>query len=125
MRLMIDLRTGEPVLDLEGSLRDMSPDRAFYQLIDCLLRTPISSEFMNPGWGLDHRGIIAVSGHPNWESIIKYNVISAVSPSVEPIVDSVQTIELNRSSDGADLTIKLELKSKYGTTSQNLVGINE
>jgi phage baseplate assembly protein W len=125
MRLMIDLRTGEPVLDLEGSLRDLNVDRAFYQLIDCLLRTQIGSEILNPGWGLDVRGIMSSSSHPNWESLIKFLTVSAVSPSVEPTVSSVENIELVRTTDGADLTIKLELKSKYGTTSQNLVGINE
>jgi len=120
---MIDLRTGEPVLDLEGGLREINVDREFYQLIDCLLRTPISSEFMNPAWGLDHRGIIAASSHPNWEALIKYDVVCAVSPSVEPIVNSVENIELDR--DGENLVIKLELKSKYGSTSTNLVGIND
>lgn len=121
----MDLRTGEPVLDLEGSLRGANIDRAFYQLIDCLLRTQITSEFMNPAWGLDLRGIIQASGHPNWEAIIKHDVVTAVSPSREPIVSSVESVELDRSTDGADLEIKIELKSKYGTTSKNLVGINE
>ena len=125
MRLMIDLRTGEPVLDLEGNLEDINVDRAFYQLIDCLLRTPIGSEILNPAWGLDIRGIIAASGHPNWESIIKYNIVSAVSPSVEPIVSSVEKVELVRSDAGGNLTINLELKSKYGSTSKNLVSIDE
>lgn len=125
MRLMIDLRTGEPVLDLEGSLRDLNVDRAFYQLVDCLLHTPVGSEILNPAWGIDQRGIIASSTHPNWEALIKYIAVSSVSPSIEPTVRSVEKIELVRSEDGSELLIKLELTSRYGTTSQNLVGINE
>ena len=125
MKIMIDLRTGEPVLDLEGSIQEVNVERAFYQLIDCLLHTPIMTEHLNPTWGVDYRGIIRASSHPNWESIIKYMFVEAVSPSREPIVSSINAVSVTRNDDGNDLQVQIELKSKYNTLSVNKVGVNE
>ena len=122
---MIDLRTGEPVLDLEGSIKTMSVDRAFYQLVDCLLHTPIMTEYLNPTWGVDYRGIVAASSHPNWESIIKYMLVESLSPSKEPIITAINSVAVSRSTNGEALTAQIELKSKYGTVSTNEVALTE
>ena len=125
MRIMMDLRTGEPALGLEGEIKEMSIGRSFYQLIDALLHTPIMTEYLNPTWGVDYRAIVAASSHPNWESIIKYKIVEAVSPSREPIVHNISNVEVSRNTSGEDLAVTLELKSKYGTVSTNKVSLNE
>ena len=121
MRIMIDLRTGEPVLGLEGEIKQLSIDRAFYQLIDCLLHTPLMTEYLLPTWGVDYRSIVKASSHPNWESIIKYKIVEAVSPSKEPIIHSITAVEVSRNTSGEALSATIELKSKYGTNSTNEV----
>jgi len=122
---MIDLRTGEPALGLEGEIKEMDIKRSFYQLIDCLLHTPIMTEYLNPTWGVDYRSIIQASSHANWESIIKYLLVEAVSPSKEPIISSVNSVEVSRNTSGEALTATIELKSKYGQVSTNEVILNE
>lgn len=112
-------------MDLEGKVQEMTIDRAFYQLIDCLFHTPILTEFLNPAWGIDHRGIIKASAHPNWESIIKYMVVESLSPSKEPTITNINAVSVDRSSDGDTITIQTEVQSKYSTISTNVASINE
>lgn len=125
MRIMIDLRTGEPAINLDGSLEEITIDRSFYQMIDCLFHTPIMTEPLNPTWGIDHRGIIQASSNPNWEAIIKYMVVEALSPRKEPVITNVNSVDVERDSDGNTITIKAEVQSKYGSISSNMVVINE
>lgn len=122
---MIDLRTGEPAINLDGSIEKITIDRAFYQMIDCLFHTPLLSEPLNPTWGLDHRGIIKASSNPNWEAIIKYMVVEALSPRKEPTITSINSVGVERNTNGNTLTIKTEVASTYGTVSSNLAVVNE
>jgi len=123
MRLLIDLRTGEPVIDLEGSLKEIDIERSFRQYIDALLHTPILSEQFIPTWGLDVRGIIEASASPMWESLIKYLITNALSPRVEPLISQIESIELDRTTP-EELLVSIHVKSNYGTTSVNTVSLN-
>jgi len=75
----MDLRTGEPTLDINGNFRQASIERALYQYLDTLFHTDILTEPLLPHWGLDRRGIVAASSNPAWESIIKYSITIAWS----------------------------------------------
>ena len=119
----MDLRTGEPVLGLEGSLEEINIDRSFRQYLDALFHTPILGEHFIPMWGLDIRGIIEASASPMWESIIKYLVANALSPKVEPLITQIESIDLSRDTS-EELQIEVSVKSAYGTTSRNLVEVN-
>ena len=122
MRLMIDLRTGEPSLDLEGRLKEIDTERAFRQYLDVLFQTPILTEQFVPNWGLDIRGIIESSANPIWDSIVKYLVANSLSKKNEPLVETVQSIDLTRENN--ELTIEVHVTSKYGTSTKNLVTVN-
>lgn len=123
MRYLIDLRTGEPVLNLEGNMQEINLERSFYQYLDCLFHTPILSEPNAPQWGLDWRSIIEASANPAWEQLIQYIFLNALSRKVEPLVESIEAINLTR--DGRDLTIEVKVTSTYGTTASNLVTLSE
>jgi len=123
MKLLIDLRTGEPAINYDGNLEETDIDRAFNQYLDVLLRTPILEEQLLPMWGLDLRGIIQASSSANWESIIKYLIADALSPMKEPLIDSVEEITLDR--DGSVLGIQIKAISKYGTVANPTVSLNE
>jgi len=122
MKLMIDLRTGEPVLDLEGRLERINIERSFRQYLDVLFQTPIITEQFLPNWGVDIRSILQASGTPAWDSTIQYLIANALSEQNEHLVDSIQSIELSR--DGNELSIEVHVLSKYGTSTRNLVEIN-
>lgn len=123
MRIQTDLETGEPVIDLEGNLVETNPSRAFYHLIDNLLHTPILTEFLLPTWGLDVNQIIEVSDTPSWESLIKYLVVTALSSNREPMIESVEDVDVTKNND--ELQIDVYVKSTYGTITKNMVSINE
>jgi len=123
MRILVDLRTGEPVFGLEGALEKIDIERSFRQYLDVLFHTPILSELFIPTWGLDIRGIIETSASPMWESITKYLITKALSPSSEPLVTEIETIEVDRTTPD-ELLINVTVKSTYGTTSNNVVSIN-
>jgi len=126
MKLLIDQRTGEPTFTLEGDLRECNYEREFNQIVDCLLRTPLQSEAFLPTWGLPIRDIIRASSHPFWESIIKYIIVTALSERSEPIISSIESVELTRNAgDDANLAISIHVKSVFGTESKNLVKVNE
>jgi len=123
MRYLIDLRTGEPVLDLEGNMKEVNLERAFYQYLDCLFHTPIMSEPMAPHWGLDWRAIVKASASPAWESLIQYIFVQALSSKVEPLVESIEAVDLIR--DGRDLKVNVKVTSTYGTSAANTVTLSE
>lgn len=122
MRLLIDLQTGEPTLDLEGDLEEIDIDRAFNQYLDCLLHTPIFEEVLAPTWGIDVQGIIEASGTPQWETVIKFLIADALDSQKEPLISSVEKIELSR--DDEELSVNLHVKSKYGTSAELVTNIN-
>ena len=122
---MIDLRTGEPVIDPMGNLQEINIDRAFNQYLDVLFHTPIFEEQLLPTWGLDIKTIFEVSGNPNWEALIKYIFVDALSSRKEPLIDSVQSVEITRDSEGSSVSASVVATSTYGTTTKNLVDLYE
>lgn len=122
MKLLIDLRTGEPVVDLEGKLKEIKIARAFSQYVDVLLNTPIMTEQLAPNWGLDVRGIMEASAYASWEGMIEYLVANAFSQQNEPLIESIEAVEVSR--DSRELTIEVHVTSKYGTVAKSLVSLN-
>lgn len=125
MRLLIDLRTGEPAIDIHGSLYEISPERIFNQYIDVLLHTQLFEEQLNPLWGLDIRGIFEVSSNPSWESLVTYMVAEALSKKREPLIDTVQSISVTKDNENRILNIDVSVQSSYGNIAKALVSINE
>ena len=50
MRIQIDLRTGEPTIDLYGNIESCDIERAFNQYLDILFHTPLLEEVSLPTW---------------------------------------------------------------------------
>ena len=119
----MDLRTGEPTINLNGNFEQISIERALYQYMDALFHTDILTEPLLPHWGLDRRGIVAASAHPGWESIIRYTIIQALSPGLEPLIAAVDSVELTR--DDRSLLANISITSRYGTTVNNVVKLLE
>ena len=123
MRILMDLRTGEPVLDLNGNFKQITIERALYQYMDVLFHTDILTEPLLPHWGLDRRGIVAASSHPGWESMIRYAIIQALSPALEPLIAAIDSVDLTR--EDRSLVAKINITSRYGTTVNNVVKLLE
>lgn len=119
----MDLRTGEPVLDQNGNFVQVSVERALYQYLDTLFHTDILSEILLPHWGINRRGIVAASANPDWETLIKYSIIQSLSPSQEPLVASIDRVEVTR--NDRDLELEVSITSRYGTTVNNVVKLLE
>lgn len=119
----MDLTTGEPVIDLHGNIKEVSVERMFYQIIDNLLHTPVLGEPSVPAWGIEIVKILDASRSPIWDSIIKYLIVNALNPLIEPTILSVENVSVSRTT--TNLQISVEVKSEYGTTTKNVVSINE
>ena len=122
MRVLIDLRTGEPSFDVEGNWREIDINRAFNQYLDVLFHTPFLSEPFVMAWGIPFREIFKASSTTQWESQIKYFIADALSKQKEPLVDEIESIEVEKNDNS--IAINVVVKSKYGTTSRNMVELN-
>lgn len=123
MKILMDLRSGEPAINLNGDFEQISVERALYQYMDTLFHTDILSEPLLPHWGLDRRGIVAASSNPAWESLIRYMIIQALSPAMEPLIAAVDRVNLTR--DDRSLNAEISVTSRYGTTVNSVVKLVE
>ena len=119
----MDLDTGEPVIDIKGNLLQCDISRAFNQYIDVLLRTPIMEEVSLFTWGLPIREIFAQNFNPNWENQTKSWIIQALNPRLEPLIEEIKGIEVER--DGNAIQISVHVTSIYGTENIAEVALNE
>ena len=119
----MDMRTGEPVLDPVGNLKNCNIARAFNQYIDVMLHTPIFTEPDLPTWGIPIKRIFELSFNVNWEGMIKYYIAQALNPRFEPLIRDIIDIQAER--DGSIVNLSIHLTSKYGTNSEVEVKLYE
>jgi len=123
MKILMDLDTGEPVLDFRGNLLECSLTRAFRQYLDVLLHTPIFEEVSLPTWGLPLRQIFQLRMDTNFENMVKYFFVQALNPRYEPLIQEVRSIGVTR--DGSTLNVELNVAGKYGENITVGVSLNE
>ena len=86
MRLLMDVRTGEPIINPVGNIQECNIARAFNQYIDVMLHTPIFGEISLPSWGIPLREIFDMSFNVNWENTLKYYIGQALNGRWEPLI---------------------------------------
>jgi len=123
MRVLMDMRTGEPVLDPVGNLKECNIARAFNQYLDVMLHTPIFTEPDLPTWGIPIKYIFQLSFNVNWENMIKYYISQALNPRFEPLIRDLIDIQAER--DGSTINLSVHVTSKYGTDTQIEVKLYE
>jgi len=123
MKELLDLRTGEPVIDFNGNIVETDIDRAFNQYIDVMLRTPIFEEVFLPSWGIPLREIFQLSFNTSWENMVKYYMLKSINPQTEPLINEIKSIDVSR--DGTSVDISLHVTSKYGTKAEAEVSLIE
>jgi len=123
MKLLMDLTTGEPIVDFKGDILLTDMTRSFRQYLDVMFRTPIFEEVSLPTWGLPVKEIFQLRFDANWENMVKYFFAQMLNPRFEPIVDEVRSIKVER--DGSALDVTVHAVSKYGTETINEVVFNE
>ena len=119
----MDMRTGEPAIDVKGNLKEVNIARAFNQYLDVLLHTPLFSETSLPTWGIPIKEIFALSFNINWESMVKYFIGQTLNPRYEPFIRDIVDIQVERSGSAIDL--RIHVTSKYGTDTEVEVNLNE
>lgn len=123
MKLLQDIRTGEPVIDFDGNLLETDLNRSFNQYIDVLLHTPIGEEIALIGWGIPYRELFKIKFSYNWEHMVRYLLIEALNPQREPLIDHVESIDLTRATNAID--IDLHVVSVYNDKTELKVSLNE
>lgn len=123
MRILMDMRTGEPVINPVGDLEPCNIARAFNQYLDVMLHTPIFTEPDLPTWGIPIKHIFQLSFNVNWEGMIKYYIGQTLNPRFEPLIRDIVDITAERNGNAIDLSV--HVTSKYGTNSEIEVKLYE
>lgn len=116
MKILIDLRTGEPVFDVNGNLQECNIAREFNQYMDVMLHTPLFSEYALPTWGIPIKEIMQLSFNVNWENMVKYFITQSLNSRWEPLIRDIVAIDVER--NGSAIDINLHVTSKYGTETE-------
>lgn len=123
MRELIDLRTGEPVIDFNGNLKEASLKRAFNQYIDIMLHTPIGEEIALLTWGFPYKQLFQLRFGTSWQDLAKYYIVEALNPRREPLIDNVKSVAVERNNNAID--IDLQVVSAFNTENEIKVSLNE
>lgn len=113
MSLLLDLRTGDPILR-NGDYVRVEDNYAFTQIIDCLLFCQVGTEVLAPEYGFDLESAIRFNSEGAPTQVIESLLAEALDPLKEKMIESIDSLNVVR--DGQELDIELSVTSKIGTT---------
>lgn len=111
--ILVDLRTGDPVIGDDGDYIQVDDNYAFYQIITQLLNCQVGSEIWNMYYGFDLEEAIKLNSQGAPEQVIESLVADALDPAKETLIYSVDYIKGER--DGQQTQVKISVKSRLGT----------
>lgn len=98
---LVDVDTGNPVLDVEtGLLIPVDDETAVKQIIYMLLNCQPGSEIMHPYYGFDLESALRLSDMEESEMFIETLLADALDPKKEKLISNVNYIKATR--DGND-----------------------
>lgn len=114
MSILLDLRTGDPILE-NGDYVRVSDKDAFKQVIDRLLFCQVGTEILNRNYGFDLQTAVTLNTQGASPEFIESLLVEALDPNKERLIRSVDSIEAER--DGASgMNVSFAVTNKMGTT---------
>ena len=97
---LVDVDTGNPVLDVEtGLLIPVDDETAVKQIIYMLLNCQPGSEIMHPYYGFDLESALRLSDMEESEMFIETLLADALDPKKEKLISNVNYIKATRDGD--------------------------
>jgi len=94
---LVDLDTGNPVLDVEtGILIPVDDETAVRQIIFMLLNCQPGSEIMHPHYGFDLEAALRLSDMEESEMFVESLLADALDPKKEKLISNVNYIKATR-----------------------------
>ena len=114
--ILIDLRTGDPILGEDGDFIQVDNNYAFYQIITQLLECQVGSEIWNVYYGFDLENAIRVNSEGAPSHVIEGLLADALDPQKERLIFTIDYIKGER--DGQQTKLKFAVQSKLGSIIQ-------
>ena len=123
---LVDVDTGNPVLDVEtGLLIPVDDETAVKQIIYMLLNCQPGSEIMHPYYGFDLESALRLSDMEESEMFIETLLADALDPKKEKLISNVNYIKATRDEDDPrkmNITINLNTISGENINILEVIG---
>lgn len=111
--ILMDLRTGDPILGEDGDYITVENDYAFYQLINNLLNCQKGSEVWHYQYGFDLEEAIRMNSGGAPVEVIESLMAEALDNQKERLIYSINYIKAER--DGQQMRVKFSVQSRLGS----------
>lgn len=120
--VLIDLRTGDPIIGEDGDYIQVPDNYAFYQIITQLIYCQTGTELWNIYYGFDLQTAIRLNSEGAPENIIEGLLADALDDQKEGLIFNIDYIKATR--DGQQMSMKFAVQSKLGSiiTSEMTLG---
>lgn len=111
--ILLDLRTGDPILGEDGDYVVVENDYAFYQIINNLLNCQKGSEVWHYQYGFDLEEAIRSNSGGAPAEVIESLIADALDNQKERLIFTINYIKAVR--DGQEMKVKFSVQSRLGT----------
>ena len=111
--ILIDLRTGDPIIGENGDFIPVSDSYAFYQIITQLIECQVGTEIWNIYYGFDLEEAISLNGQGAPGNVIEGLLADALNDQKERLIFNIDYIKAER--DGQQMNVKFSVQSKLGS----------
>lgn len=121
--VLIDLRTGDPILGEDGDFITVDNNYAFYQIITQLFECQTGSEIWNIYYGFDLEEAIRMNSGGAPANVIEGLVADALDSQKERLIFTIDYIKAER--DGQQMNVKFAVQSKLGSIIASEITLGE
>ena len=121
--VLIDLRTGDPILGEDADFVPVDNNYAFYQIITQLLECQSGSEIWNNNYGFDLENAIRMNSDGAPANVIEGLIADALDPQKERLIFTIDYIKAER--DGQQMNVKFSVQSRIGTIIASEISLGE
>ncbi len=111
--ILIDLRTGDPIIGDDGDFVPVSDSYAFYQIITQLIECQVGTEIWNIYYGFDLEEAISLNGMGAPANVIEGLLADALNDQKERLIFNIDYIKAERK--GQQMNVKFSVQSKLGS----------
>ena len=121
--ILIDLRTGDPILGEDGDFVEVENNYAFYQIITQLLECQTGSEIWNIYYGFDLEEAIRMNSDGVPANVIEGLIADALDSQKERLIFTIDYLKAERV--GQQMNVKFAVQSRLGSIIASEITLGE